>query len=57
MSIKSIMTGFSVAAAAGYAAFQVSSKAEKQKKKLKSKAGKALRAIGDVVEDLKSMTF
>jgi ATP-dependent RNA helicase SUPV3L1/SUV3 len=28
------MTGFSVAAAAGYAAFQVSSKAEKQKKKL-----------------------
>lgn len=57
MSIRSLITSISVACAAGWTAFSVSRKAEKQKKKLKTKAAKALRAIGEVIDDLKRMAM
>ncbi len=57
MSIKSLTTSICVACAAGWTAFSVSRKAEKQKKKLRTKAAKALRAVGEVIEDLKKMAM
>ena len=50
MSISSIAKGISVGLTAGAIAFAVANATSKEKRDLKKNAGRALRAIGDIVE-------
>ena len=55
MKMKSVISGVSMGIAAGtviYAIFEASSR---EKKMLKSRTGRALRAMGDVVDGLSMM--
>lgn len=55
MKIKSIVTGVSFAIAAGSAAFAVANATAREKRMLKSRTGKALHAMGDVMDGISSM--
>ena len=55
MKVKSVVTGLSFAIAAGTAAYAVANASSKEKRTLKSKAGKALHAMGDVMETISDM--
>lgn len=50
MSISSLAKGISVGLTAGAIAFAVANATSKEKRDLKKNAGRALRAIGDIVE-------
>ena len=50
MSISSLAKGISVGLTAGAIAFAVANASSKEKRDLKKNAGRALRAIGDIVE-------
>ena len=50
MSISSLAKGISVGLTAGAIAFAVANATSKEKRNLKKNAGRALRAIGDIVE-------
>lgn len=52
MMTKSIMTGISAGVTAGTLAFGLSRKAQRSKKKLRIKAGKALRTVRDLMDEL-----
>lgn len=52
MLTKSIMTGISTGITAGTLAFGLSRKAQHSRKKLRVKAGKALRSVRDLMDEL-----
>lgn len=49
MKMKSMITGVSMAIAAGTVAYAVTEATSSEKKMLKSRTGRAIRAIGDVM--------
>ena len=55
MKAKSVITGISFAIAAGTAAYAVANASQKEKRTLKTKAGKALHAMGDVMDTISDM--
>lgn len=55
MSASSIVKGISIGITAGAIAYAVSNASNKDKKRLKSRTGKAIRAIGDVMDGLSMM--
>ncbi len=55
MVIKPLMSGISMGITAGTLAFTIARSTAKQKKKLKTKAGKALQAVGDFVDGISDM--
>ncbi len=55
MKAGSIATGVSVGLTAGAVAYAISSASSKDKKRLKSRTGKAIRAIGDVMDGISMM--
>ena len=54
MKMKSMITGVSMAIAAGTVAYAVT-EASSEKKMLKSRTGRAIRAIGDVMDGISMM--
>ena len=52
---KSLMTGVSVGLTVGAAAFELSRRTQRSKRKLKARAGKALRSVGDFMDELSDM--
>ncbi len=52
---RSLMTGISAGLTAGALAFELSRKSQRGKKKLKARAGKALRSVGSFVDELSDM--
>ena len=57
MKVKSAVTGITVALAAGTAALAVANASSKEKRSLKYKTGKALHAMGDVMEMISTMVI
>lgn len=55
MKISSIAKGIAVGMTAGAVAYTVANSSSKEKRKLKSNTARAIRAIGDVMDDLGSM--
>lgn len=55
MKVKSIVTGVSFAIAAGTTAYAIANATSREKRMLKSRTGKALHAMGDVMEGISSM--
>lgn len=55
MKAKSLVTGISFAVAAGTAAYAISTATAREKRMLKSRTGRALHAIGDVMEGVSMM--
>ena len=54
MNLPTILTGAAVTAAVGTAAYMMTGKKKNTAKQLKKKAGKAVQAVGDIVEGQKS---
>lgn len=52
---KSLMTGVSVGLTVGAAAFELSRRTQRSKRKLKARAGKALRSVCDFMDELSDM--
>ena len=52
MKVKSVVTGISFALAAGTAAYAVANASQREKRTLKYKAGKALHAMGEVMDTI-----
>ncbi len=52
---RPLMTGLSAGLTAGAMAFGISRKAQRGKRKLKARAGKALRSVGDLMDELSDM--
>lgn len=55
MKVKSIITGISFAIAAGSAAYAVANASSREKRMLKSRTGRALHAMGDVMDGISMM--
>lgn len=55
MRISSIAKGVSVGITAGAVAYAVANASSKEKRRMKSNAGRALHAIGDMVEGFNMM--
>lgn len=55
MSASSIVKGVVAGAAAGAVVYAVSNSSARQRKKVKSSTGKAIRAIGNVVDGISFM--
>lgn len=55
MKVNSIVKGISIGLTAGTVAYAVANATSKDKRRLKSNAGKAIHAIGDVVEGINLM--
>ncbi len=55
MSISAIAKGITIGLAAGAITYTISNATGKQMKKVKNSAGKAIRAIGDVVDGISYM--
>ena len=57
MKMKSMITGVSMAIAAGtsFVAYAVTEATSSEKKMLKSRTGRAIRAIGDVMDGISMM--
>ena len=54
MNLPTVLTGAAVTAAVGTAAYLMTSKKKNSAKQLKKKAGKAVHAVGDIVERISS---
>ena len=54
MNLPTILTGAAVTAAVGTAAYMMTGKKKNTAKQLKKKAGKAVQAVGDIVEGISS---
>lgn len=55
-SVGTILTGAAVTMAVGTAAYMMSGKGSKRAtKQLKKKAGKAVQAVGDIVDNISNM--
>lgn len=52
---RSLMTGISAGLTVGALAFNLSRKTRRSKRKLKSRASKALRTFGDLVDEMSDM--
>lgn len=52
MKAKSVITGISMGIAAGTVAYAMTASSEREKKMLRSRAGKAFHAIGDVMDGI-----
>ncbi|MBR4555011.1 MAG: hypothetical protein IKO27_05400 [Ruminococcus sp.] len=50
MNVSSLVKGISVGLTAGAVAFAVANATSREKRDLKKNAGRALRALGDIVE-------
>ena len=50
MNLPTILTGAAVTAAVGTAAYMMTGKKKNTAKQLKKKTGKAVQAVGDIVE-------
>ena len=55
MNLPTILTGAAVTAAVGTAAYMMTGKKKNTAKQMKKKAGKAVQAVGDIVESISSM--
>lgn len=55
MKMKSMITGVSMAIAGGTVAYAVTEATSSEKKMLKSRTGRAIRAIGDVMDGISMM--
>lgn len=55
MNLPTVLTGAAVTAAVGTAAYLMTNKKKNSAKQLKKKAGKAVHAVGDIVESISSM--
>lgn len=55
MNISSLAKGLSIGMAVGAAAYALSNATKKDRRCLKSNAGKAIKAIGEVFEDFGTM--
>ena len=55
MKMKSMITGVSMAIAAGTVAYAVTEATSSEKKMLTSRTGRAIRAIGDVMDGISMM--
>lgn len=55
MNTSSMVKGVSVGLAAGAVAYAISSASKKDRRRLKSRTGKAIRAIGDVMDGISMM--
>lgn len=55
MKLSSIAKGVAVGMTAGAVAYTVANSSAKEKRKLKSNTARAIKAIGDVMDDLGSM--
>ncbi len=55
MSIGSITKGISIGITAGTIAYAVANSTSREKRRIKSDAGKALHAIGDMIEGFNAM--
>lgn len=55
MKMKSMITGVSMTIAAGTVAYAVTEATSSEKKMLKSRTGRAIRAIGDVMDGISMM--
>ena len=55
MTLPPILTGAAVPAAVGTAAYMMTGKKKNTAKQLKKKAGKAVQAVGDIVESISSI--
>ena len=55
MKMKSMITGGQMAIAAGTVAYAVTEATSSEKKMLKSRTGRAIRAIGDVMDGISMM--
>lgn len=55
MNTGSLVKGISVGLTVGAVTYAIASASNGEKRKLKSRTGKAIRAIGDVMEGISSM--
>ena len=55
MNLPTILTGAAVTAAVGTAAYMMTGKKKNTAKQLKKKAGKAVQAVGDIVEGISNI--
>lgn len=55
MQLKPIITGVSLGIAAGTVAYAVSMSSARERRMLKSRAGRALHAMGDVIDGISLM--
>ena len=55
MNLPTIFPGAAVTAAVGTAAYMMTGKKKNTAKQMKKKAGKAVQAVGDIVESISSM--
>lgn len=55
MNLPTILTGAAVTAAVGTAAYMMTGKKKNTAKQLKKKAGKAVKAVGDIVEGISNI--
>ncbi len=55
MKMKSVISGVSMGIAAGTVIYAISEASSREKKMLKSRTGRALRAMGDVVDGISMM--
>lgn len=55
MKISSIAKGVAVGMTAGAVAYTVANASSREKKKLKGNTARAIKAIGDVMDDISSM--
>ncbi|MBQ9376154.1 MAG: hypothetical protein IJU04_07475 [Ruminococcus sp.] len=55
MSTSSIIKGVSIGLTAGAIVYAISNSSQRDKNRLKSRTGKAIRAIGDVMDGLSMM--
>ncbi|MCI1269602.1 MAG: hypothetical protein LKG21_06860 [Ruminococcus sp.] len=55
MDLKSVMKGISIGTAAGVACYTLVVSGSKKKRSIKRNAGKALKAAGNVVDEITSM--
>ncbi|MBR1864688.1 MAG: hypothetical protein IJ806_11445 [Ruminococcus sp.] len=55
MVFKPMMTGISTGMTAGAIAYSLSKATNRQKRKLKNRAGKALKSVSDFIDDISDM--
>ena len=55
MNLPTILTSAAVTAAVGTASYMMTGKKKNTAKQMKKKAGKAVQALGDIVESISSM--
>ncbi len=55
MNLSTILTGAAVTAAVGTAAYMMTGKKKPNARQIKKQAGKAVHAVGDIVDSISSM--